>query len=97
MIDRSPNNLFQETNMESIEMKIEKTQRTLDYLRSQKPELALTQTELKLARDWIKECDWSDIECDEDVDELTDEQVTKAVKKFYDGGLANFKKDCVHF
>jgi hypothetical protein len=59
--------------------------------------LELTQKELELARDWIKSCDWGDIKCDEDVDELTDKQVENGVKKFYDGGIINFKKDCVYF
>lgn len=59
--------------------------------------LELTQQELKLARDWIKDCDWADIEDDQDVDELTDKQVEKAVRRFYDGGISNFKKDCIHF
>lgn len=59
--------------------------------------LELTQQELKLARDWIKDCYWDDIEDDQDVDELPDEQIERAIKKFYDGGINNFKKDCIYF
>ncbi|AFZ61228.1 peptide ABC transporter substrate-binding protein [Anabaena cylindrica FACHB-243] len=59
-------------------------------------ELELSQEELKLARDWIKDCGWGDIE-DEDVDDLTDKQVEKAVQKFYDGGINSFKNDAQHF
>jgi hypothetical protein len=59
--------------------------------------LELSVEEIKLARDWIKDCDWADIEDDEDVDDLTDEQVEKAVQRFYDGGISNFKHDCVYF
>ena len=57
----------------------------------------LTTNELKLARDWIKDCDWADIKDDSDVDELSDNAVQIAVKKFYCGGIESFKKDCLYF
>lgn len=60
-------------------------------------ELELSPEELKLGRDWIKDCDWADIEDDEDVDDLTDKEVENGIKKFYDGGITSFKKDCIYY
>jgi hypothetical protein len=48
---------------------------------------------LKEARDWIKDCSFSDIEDDEQVDEMTDEQIWKGISKHYGGGIAQFMKD----
>ena len=53
----------------------------------------LFEHELKEARDWIArrvDC-WNDLK-HEDVDELSDEQVTRAIKKFFDGGIEEFKR-----
>lgn len=53
----------------------------------------LTPRELIEARDWIKDCvpGWRDLN-KENVDELTDEEVTTGVKRHFSGGISEFKK-----
>ena len=50
----------------------------------------LTSEQLIEARDWIKDCKWEDIYCDEDVDEMSDAQVEAGIAKYYDGGIQAF-------
>lgn len=47
------------------------------------------------ARDWISECSWNDLDADE-IDDLSDEEVLKGVKKHYSGGLDGFLRDGDH-
>lgn len=53
----------------------------------------LTPRQLLEARDWIKDCCpcWRDLDS-EDVDELTDDEVTQGVKRHFAGGISEFKK-----
>ena len=53
----------------------------------------LFEHELKEARDWIIECVdcWNDLDA-EDIEELTNNQVEKAIEKFFDGGIEEFKR-----
>ena len=44
------------------------------------------------ARDWISDCSWNDLDPDE-IDELSDEEVTKGVQKHYSGGIHGFIQD----
>lgn len=47
------------------------------------------------ARDWIADCSWNDLD-PEEIEELTDEEVLKGVKKHYSGGLEGFLRDGDH-
>jgi len=40
-------------------------------------------------RDWIKDCQWGDIE-DWQVDLMTDEELIRGIELHYDGGLNEF-------
>lgn len=40
-------------------------------------------------RDWVKDCQWGDI-TEEDIDEMSDEEIIKGIKKHYSGGLKGF-------
>ncbi len=57
--------------------------------------IILNTQELNAARDWIKDCldCFSDLECTDDVDQLTDIQVMRGIKRHYNGGLDQFKID----
>jgi hypothetical protein len=57
--------------------------------------MKLTSDELKQAREWLKDCQWRDLEAG-DVDDMPDETVERGVAKHYDGGLAEFRKNCSH-
>ncbi|MEH2379175.1 MAG: peptide ABC transporter substrate-binding protein [Nostoc sp.] len=54
----------------------------------------LTPEELLEARDWIKDCcpSWRDLN-KEDVDGLTDEEVTRGVQRNFSGGISQFKSN----
>lgn len=47
---------------------------------------------VKQMRDWIKDCQWGDLE-PEDIDEMSDQGIINGVKKHYEGGLQQFIKD----
>lgn len=53
--------------------------------------LRLNQEDMKAARDWLKDCApcWKDFS-EEDVDDLTDEEVEAAVELHFEGGLTAF-------
>lgn len=53
----------------------------------------LTASELLAARDWIKDCldTFRDLDDESDVDDLSDEQVTRGIARHFVGGLAEFK------
>lgn len=55
----------------------------------------LSQEELTLARDWIKECIWREDFTEEEVDELSDEEVEKGIARHFSGGIEEFKRTCV--
>jgi hypothetical protein len=46
-----------------------------------------------LARDWIADCQWDDLD-GEDVPGLTDDEALAAIARHYDGGLPAFTLDC---
>lgn len=60
----------------------------------QNQELQMTQQELNFAREWIKDCVWQDIDSADDVDDLTDLQVIRGIKKHFSGGIEEFKRLC---
>lgn len=45
-----------------------------------------------LARDWVSDCLWRDMD-EEDVLELSDEQVRRGVERHYHGGWVAFLED----
>jgi hypothetical protein len=49
----------------------------------------LTQEEIKAAKEWLKDCQWRDVDND-DIDELSDEQAERAIKKYYHSGIEGF-------
>ena len=53
----------------------------------------LTDEELTEAREWIKDCIdcWYDLDKD-DVDELTNVEVEKAIERYFSGGIKEFKR-----
>ncbi|VDM13182.1 unnamed protein product [Wuchereria bancrofti] len=48
-----------------------------------------TQNNIEQMKDWLKDLSFQDIE-PEDIDDLSDEQVVKAVDRHWDGGIDNF-------
>lgn len=52
--------------------------------------LTLTVEQLAAAREWIADCVWRDIDQD-DVNQLTPDQVERGVARHFDGGIAGFK------
>jgi hypothetical protein len=57
--------------------------------------LKLSPRELKLAREWIKECSWREEYTEDEIDELSDQAVEKGVDRHFSGGVAEFKETCV--
>lgn len=55
--------------------------------------MKLTKKQLKIGRDWIKDCIWSDLEQNE-IDELSDFQIEKGIQRNYAGGLTSFIETC---
>jgi hypothetical protein len=51
----------------------------------------LTKEELKLAREWVLDCQWRDIESEDDLNELSDAQIERGIKKHFSGGITEFK------
>ena len=62
------------------------TQTILAYIQ-QHPEL------MKAMRDWVKDCQWGDVQDETDVDEFSDVQIIRGVQKFYEGGVRQFIAD----
>jgi len=48
--------------------------------------------ETALAREWIAECSWEDLD-DEHVGELPTAVIWRGVARYYDGGVAQFLRD----
>lgn len=46
---------------------------------------------LVAARDWAKDCSW--VENEDEIDEMTPEQITRGVQRHYDGGYRQFLVD----
>lgn len=51
-----------------------------------------TKEQIQEMRDWIADCQWPDLE-PEEIDQLTDDEIIKGVKKHYSGGLEQFIAD----
>jgi hypothetical protein len=52
----------------------------------------LTPNQLLEARNWIRDCcPWRDLETEE-IDELTDEEVTAGIARHFSGGISEFKQ-----
>ncbi len=52
----------------------------------------LTAEQLLEARNWIKDCcPWGDLD-EEEVDTLTDDEVTTGIVRHFEGGISEFKK-----
>ncbi|MGF1934530.1 MAG: peptide ABC transporter substrate-binding protein [Nostoc sp. ChiQUE02] len=52
----------------------------------------LTPKQLLQARDWIKDCcPWGDLQEDQ-VDDLSDDDVTAGIERHFKGGISEFKK-----
>jgi hypothetical protein len=45
---------------------------------------------VKDMRDWVKDCQWGDVESPEEVDEFSDAEIIRGVNKAYDGGVEEF-------
>jgi hypothetical protein len=55
----------------------------------------LTEQELKIAREWIADCQWNDIDGEDDIDQLTPTEIARGIHKNYEGGIAGFKRSCI--
>jgi hypothetical protein len=49
---------------------------------------------VELAREWLKELSWRNME-EEDFDDLTAQEIRNAVNRYYDGGEVRFVIDAV--
>jgi hypothetical protein len=45
------------------------------------------------AREWVKDCSWADIEEEEDVDDMSDDEIRAGVNRYYAGGWDQFVAD----
>lgn len=54
----------------------------------------VTMNQLKEARGWILDCVWADLD-ENDVAELTGEQIVKGIQRHYEGGWSAFVVACV--
>jgi hypothetical protein len=57
--------------------------------------LSLNPKELRLAREWVKDCQWGDIEDENEVDLMSDLQIEKGIARNYAGGIEEFKRSCI--
>ena len=55
--------------------------------------MEFTKEQLTAMREWLADCQWGDLES-EDLEQLTDDEVVKGVKRHYSGGLVQFVSDC---
>ena len=54
--------------------------------------MKLTEQELKFAREWVSDCQWTDIDCEDDIDQLSSVEIERGIQKNYEGGIAGFKE-----
>lgn len=52
--------------------------------------ITYTADQIKEMREWLKECQWADIEDNSEIDEFSDLRIVKAVERHADGGLTEF-------
>lgn len=43
------------------------------------------------ARSWIADCEWGDLDGEDDVRSLSDDEAIAGVERHYEGGVAQFK------
>lgn len=48
---------------------------------------------ISAARSWIADCEWTNLDGDEDIADLTDPEVVAGVQKYYGGGWPQFRRD----
>jgi hypothetical protein len=53
---------------------------------------ALPEPIIRAAREWVKDCEWGDLE-PEDVDRLTRRLLVRGVERHYEGGWLQFVAD----
>jgi hypothetical protein len=53
----------------------------------------LNAQEIKEAKSWLMDCVFADVE-PEDIEEMTDSTIVKAIARHYDGGIPEFCKNC---
>jgi hypothetical protein len=53
----------------------------------------LNQNQIKQMREWVMDCVWADVD-PEEVELLSDAEIIRGVKRYYDGGLSQFLADC---
>lgn len=56
----------------------------------------LNTEQLRLARDWIKDClgTWRDLDDEESIDLMTDTQIIKGIARHYSRGVQAFIEAC---
>jgi hypothetical protein len=57
--------------------------------------MMLTQKEIEEAKAWILDCQWLDIHSEDDLDDLSNEEIEQGIDKHFDGGLEQFKRNCL--
>ncbi|MFM7440361.1 MAG: hypothetical protein ACKO2V_17485 [Snowella sp.] len=57
--------------------------------------MMLTQEEIEEAKAWILDCQWLDIHSEDDLDDLSNEEIEKGIDKHFDGGIEQFKRNCL--
>ena len=48
---------------------------------------------IKQMREWVKDCQWREVEDESDIDDMTDLQIIQGVQRHYDGGVRAFIRD----
>jgi hypothetical protein len=48
---------------------------------------------IKAMRDWVKDCQWGDVQDESDVDDMSNTQIIKGVERYYEGGVKAFLRD----
>jgi hypothetical protein len=52
----------------------------------------LSHEEVEKAKDWLADCSFRDIADEDEIYEMSDAEIQKAVSKHYDGGIHAFKQ-----
>jgi hypothetical protein len=54
--------------------------------------MMLTEKEIEEAKRWFEDCQWLDLI---DFDDLSIEEIEQGIDKHFDGGLEQFKRNCL--